>query len=184
MIIRGIWTGTQAETENGYGGHTVRQFFPEAVARMEAAIPANMGQFDPQTLLKIFVEGDDALVKRVGTAWIQYAIKTGKLHATVDEVRAGFGDFDVRPAARIDCHYAANRFFLEEGQLLRDADRIKDIPVTIINGRYDMCCPPITAWRLHRRLPNSELIIVEEAGHFEDEPGIKRALVQAVAGFE
>ena len=85
---------------------------------------------------------------------------------------------------KIDCHYASNRFFLEEGQLLRDADKLKDIPVTIINGRYDMLCPPITAWRLHQRLPKSKLIIIEEAGHSEGEEGTTRALVKAVAEFE
>ena len=85
---------------------------------------------------------------------------------------------------KIDCHYASNGFFLEEGRLLRDAHKLKDIPLTIINGRYDMLCPPITAWRLHQRLPKSKLIIVEEAGHSEGEEGTTRALIEAVAEFE
>ena len=78
----------------------------------------------------------------------------------------------------------ANGCFLEEGQLLRDAHKLRHIPVTIINGRYDMLCPPVTAYRLHKRLPESKLIIVEEAGHSEGEPGTTRALVEAVAAFE
>jgi proline iminopeptidase len=49
---------------------------------------------------------------------------------------------------KIDCHYAGNGFFLEEGQLLRDANKLEDIPITIINGGYDMVCPPVTAWRI------------------------------------
>ena len=63
-------------------------------------------------------------------------------------------------------------------------DEARAIPVTIINGRYDVVCPPITAWRLHQRLPKSKLIIVEEAGHSEGEPGTTRTLVEAVAEFE
>lgn len=94
------------------------------------------------------------------------------------------GNYDPRPGAKIDCHYASNRFFLEEGQLLRDAHKLKGIPVTIINGRYDMICPPVMAYRLHKRLTKSKLIIVEEAGHSEAEPGITKALVEAVAEFE
>ena len=72
----------------------------------------------------------------------------------------------------------------EDGQLLRDAHKLEDIPITIINGRYDMICPPVTAYRLHKLLPKSKLIIVEEAGHSEGEEGITRALVEAVAAFE
>ena len=90
----------------------------------------------------------------------------------------------LRPAAKIDCHYASNGFFFEKDQLLRDAHKLKDIPVTIINGRYDIICPPVTAYRLHKLLPKSKLMIVEEAGHSEGEPGITEALVNAVAEFE
>ena len=123
-------------------------------------------------------------MRQVAEAWIRLAVKTGKLHASDEEVKRGFGDWDFRPAVRIDCHYATNRFFLEEGQLLGDADKLRDIPITIINGRYDMICPPVTAYRLHKLLPKSKLIIVEEAGHSEAEPGTTRALLQAVAEFE
>ncbi|UCE58543.1 MAG: alpha/beta hydrolase, partial [Phycisphaerales bacterium] len=77
-----------------------------------------------------------------------------------------------------------NRFFLEEGQLLGNAHKLAGIPVTIINGRYDMLCSPVTAYSLHKALPKSKLIIVEEAGHSESEPGITQALVRAVAAFE
>lgn len=184
MVLRGVWTGTKAETENGYGGEHVRQFFPDAVARMEAAMPPGSAGFNPHVLLEIFTSGDEALQRRVANAWIKYGVKVSKLHATEEEVAQGFGDLDVTPGARIDCHYAANAFFLEEGQLLRDAHRLKDIPITIINGRYDMLCPPIGAWRLHQKLPKSKLIIVEEAGHSEGEEGTTRALVEAVAELE
>ncbi|MFH1417760.1 MAG: prolyl aminopeptidase [Planctomycetota bacterium] len=184
MVIRGVWTGTRAELENGYGGQTVRHFFPDAVADMEAAIPPHSGGFTPETLHRIFTGNDDTLIRKVGGAWIRYAVKTGQLHATDEEVKQGFGDMDIVPGAKIDTHYACNQFFLEEGQLLRDANKLKDIPVTIINGRYDMICPPITAYRLHKRLPKSKLIITENAGHSEAEETTTRALVEAVAAFE
>ncbi len=184
MILRGVWTGTKAETENGYGGQHVRQFFPDAVERIEAAMPAGSSGFDPQSLLKIFKEGGDALCGKLASEWIRYGIKISKLHATEEELEQGFGDMDIRPGAKIDTHYASNLFFFEEGQLLREAGRLRDIPIMIINGRYDMICPPITAYRLHKQLPHSKLIIVEEAGPSEGEPGITRALLKAVAAFE
>jgi proline iminopeptidase len=184
MVIRGVWTGTRAETENGYGGQHVRQFFPDAVARMEAALPHGRSDFNPQSLLEIFSGADEALSREVARAWVRYGIKVSKLHASADELETGFGEIDLLPGAKIDSYYAANRFFLEEGQLLRDAPKLREIPITIINGRYDMLCPPITAWRLHRLLPRSKLVIVEEAGHSEAEIGTAQALRAAVAEFE
>lgn len=184
MILRGVFTGTQSEIDNVFGGQSARLFFPEALARMEEAMPPDSGGFTPKALLKLFTVGDDAVAQKVISAWIRYAIKTNKMHASDEEVEQGFGDFDPRPGARIDCHYATNRCFLEDGQLLRDANKLRDIPVTIINGRYDMVCPPVTAYRLHKRLPKSKLIIAEEAGHSESEEGTTRALVETVAEFE
>ncbi|HVG08692.1 MAG TPA: alpha/beta hydrolase [Thermoanaerobaculia bacterium] len=74
--------------------------------------------------------------------------------------------------------------FLEPDQFLRDAHKIKDIPVVIINGRYDVICPPKTAYKLHQALPKSQLWIVEAASHAGGEPGIQAAIVKAVKTFE
>lgn len=183
MILRGIWTGTEKELARAYGGDLVECFFPDALARLKAALPPGR-EFSPQSLLEIFTSDDQVLQKQAAAAWIQYSVKIGKLHATDAEVAAGFGNMDVTPGSRIDTHYASNRFFLQEGQLLRDAERLNDIPITIINGRYDMICPPVTAWRLHQKLPQSKLVIVEEAGHSEGEPGTTQALLEATAAWE
>jgi proline iminopeptidase len=184
MVLRGIFTGTDEEIDNTYSGTTARLFFPDTVARWQAALPPEVAEFQPKAVLKLFTEGDPVVAQRVAKDWIRRTIKTGKLHAADEEVTCGLGESDPLPGIRIGCHYAANCCFFEEGQLLREIDKIKDIPITIINGRYDMICPPVFAWRLHQRLPKSKLIIVEEAGHSEAEPGITRALVEAVAEFE
>jgi proline iminopeptidase len=184
MVIRGVHLGEKDEINNGFAGRTMRRFFPDAVARLEAKLPSDLEAFEPEPLLKLFTDGDDDVVRRVGHAWIRLAVKAGYMHAPDEKVEQGWGDYDPRPGAIIDCHYASNGFFLDEGQLLRDADKLKGIPITIINGRYDVICPPIMAYRLHKKLPKSKLIIVEEAGHSEAEPGTTKALLEAVAEFE
>ena len=184
MIIRGVHTGEKSEIENGFAGPTMRRFFPDAAARLDAVLPSELKAFKPEPLLEFFKNGDDATVKRVGHAWIRLAVKAGYMHTPDEKVEQGWGDYDPRPGAIIDCHYASNGFFLEEGQLVRDAHKLKGIPVTIINGRYDVVCPPIMAWRLHQALPGSRLLIIEEAGHSEGEPGTTAALLEAVAAFE
>ncbi len=85
--------------------------------------------------------------------------------------------------ARIECHYFVNHCFMEPDQLLRDADRLRDIPGVIVHGRYDVVCPLDNAWALHRVWPEAELRIVGAAGHSASEPGIVDALVTATQSF-
>jgi proline iminopeptidase len=85
--------------------------------------------------------------------------------------------------ARIENHYFVNGGFFEEGQLLRDAGRLAGIPGVIVQGRYDVATPPVTAWQLHKAWPESRLIIVPDAGHAASEPGIRHHLVKATDGF-
>lgn len=184
MILRAVFAATQAEINHVFSEGGARLFFPQAVARLEAALPPGSGPFCHATLLKLLSSDDNTLSRKVADEWVRCGIKMGSLHTPKERVERGFGDWDPRPACRIDCHYMSNGCFLEEGQLLRDAHKLKDIPVTLINGRYDMFAPPVTAWRLHKLLPKSRLIIVEEAGHSEAEEGITRALVEAVVEFE
>jgi len=184
MVIRGVFGGTRKEIGGVFAGEPMRLFFPDAVGDLEAALPPELPDFEPGPLLKFFLEARDARAQKVIDAWIRLAIKTGKLYVSDEEVEAGWGSFDARPGVRIDCHYAANAAFLEDGQLLRDAHKLEGIPMTIINGRYDIICPPSTAYRLHKLLPKSKLVIVEEAGHSEGEPGTMQALLKAVEEFE
>lgn len=67
--------------------------------------------------------------------------------------------------ARTEWHFDANRFFIEEGQILKNISKIRHIPTVIVHGRYDMVCPMENAWKLHKALPESELVIVSDAGH-------------------
>jgi proline iminopeptidase len=96
-----------------------------------------------------------------------------------DPVRiAGANDERVAYAmARIEVHYFLNNRYQPEDQLLRRMHRIADIPASIVQGRYDLLCPPITATQLHRAWPGSRLIVVDDAGHSAAEPGIRSALV-------
>ena len=76
-----------------------------------------------------------------------------------------------------------NHGFLDDGQLLRDIDRIADIPGVIVQGRYDVVCPMRSAWDLHRAWPSAQLHIVDDAGHASFEPGIRSRLIEATDAF-
>ncbi|GGK71807.1 proline iminopeptidase [Sphaerisporangium melleum] len=85
--------------------------------------------------------------------------------------------------SRIECHYFVNNGFLEDGQLLRDVDKIRHIPCVIVQGRYDMCTPARTAWDLHRAWPEADFHMIPDAGHAYSEPGILDRLIEATDRF-
>ena len=86
--------------------------------------------------------------------------------------------------ARIECHYFVNGGFFESpNQLLENIDRIRHIPAIIVQGRYDVVCPAVTAWDLHRAWPEADFQLIQDAGHSAFDPGNTRALVAATDRF-
>jgi proline iminopeptidase len=84
--------------------------------------------------------------------------------------------------ARIEAHYFTNKgFFASDDQLLRNASRIRHIPGVIVQGRYDLLCPPATSQALGARWPESEIRFVEGAGHTLYDPGVRDAVMKAIA---
>jgi proline iminopeptidase len=82
--------------------------------------------------------------------------------------------------ARIEAHYFVHRAYLGPDELLANLGRIRHLPCTIVQGRYDIICPPVTADTLARAWPTAEYVVVPDAGHSVREPGITLELVAAV----
>jgi proline iminopeptidase len=81
----------------------------------------------------------------------------------------------------MEAHYFAHDCFMQPGQLLANADRLKDIPGIVVQGRYDLLCPPSTSHALKAAWPKAEIRIVEGAGHSLYDPGIRDAVMKAIA---
>jgi proline iminopeptidase len=183
MVLRGIYLGTPEEMESFYGDG-VAAYFPEVSEKLWSQVPEMPGKTRPQRLLAQLESPDPEVRKRIARAWAAYEFKVAFLERSDAELDAELAAGDQTAFSRIENHYMANDCFLEPNQLLRDVQKIRHIPVVIINGRYDVICPPKTAYRLHKELPKSELWIVEAAGHAGSEPGIQAAIVRAVKTFE
>jgi len=113
-------------------------------------------------------------------AWSIWEGRCATLHPN-PRVVEHFGHPHVAIAlARIECHYFMNQAFLEPDQIVRDADRLKDIPGLIVHGRYDMVCPLDNAISLSEAWPNADLRIIRDAGHSASEPAIVDALIRGV----
>ena len=183
LILRGIYLGTREEMQRFYV-HGVREYFPEVSERLWSQIPEVPGKTPPQRILALLNSPDEAVRKTIAKAWAAYEARVAFLARSEEEVEKSFENNDPLAFSRIENHYMANDCFLEPDQLLRDAGKLKDIPTVIVNGRYDVITPPVTAWKLHKALPKSQLWIIESAGHSGSEPGIRAGLVRAVRTFE
>ena len=116
-------------------------------------------------------------------AWTTWEASTLTLLPDDDLVQAMTDPRAATAFARIENHYFLHRGFFDEGQLIANVDAIRGIPAVIVQGRYDVCTPPMTAWDLHRAWPEAEFVMVPDAGHAASEPGIARALRDAADRF-
>ena len=185
MLLRGVFTGTAEEVEQHYMG--ARWFYPEEHAALMAALPDPDRRPLPEYLLELSRHEDEELRMKVLNALARFESKFMKLEVSDAEIESFLeaipDDVHARVAG-IDLFYVTNQYFLDGDQLVRDAPRLKNIPVTLIVGRYDMASPALGAYRIHEKLPQSKLVIVERAGHSESEEGITAALVAAGREFE
>jgi proline iminopeptidase len=182
LVLRGVFTARREEIDHFYHGGAGK-FFPEAYAALQQAVDRPRTLNYPEQLLAKLKSPDPAVRDKAAWAWTRYESKLAFLaiaDSDIDQWLAGYNPFAF---ALLENHYMANRCFLKEGQLLNDAGRIAAIPAVIVNGRYDVICPPHTASQLHALLPKSKLVIVDASGHSSSEPGVRAALLQAVREF-
>ena len=183
MILRGVFTATKGELDHFYHGGTAVQF-PDVYERLQRIVPRPDVKSYPQQLLEILQGKDEAKKKEVARAWAAYETRCSGIDISDAKVQSLVDSGDPYPFALIENYYMANNCFLEEGQLLRGASKIADIPTVIVQGRFDVICPPSTAFRLYKALPKSKLVFVEDTGHSGGAPPMISALVDAVKWLE
>ncbi|MDF0601614.1 prolyl aminopeptidase [Psychromarinibacter sp. C21-152] len=176
LILRGVFLMTRSELDWFYGGGAGR-FFPELWARFESLVPED----ERDDLISAYnrrLFSEDMMVQtRYARAWTAWE----NALASIDSEGIG-GDSPAdyaRAFARLENHYFTNAGFLErDGQILARADRLTGIAGHIVQGRYDMICPPHSAHALHHAWPGSSLSMIGRAGHALSEPGISAELVR------
>lgn len=178
LVVRGIYMLTKAEMD-WYYQFGVSEMFPEKWEGFIAPIPeAERGDMVAAYRRRLVGEDREEQL-RCAKAWSIWEGETITL-LPEPETSGAFHDPDYALAfARIENHYFTYAGWLEEGQLLRDAGRLADIPGAIIHGRYDMPCPMRYAWLLHKAWPKADFHMIEGAGHAYSEPGILDRLIRA-----
>ncbi|MDG6095546.1 prolyl aminopeptidase [Acetobacter sp. AN02] len=182
LVLRGIFTLRQAELL-WYYQEGASWIFPDKWEKFQAPVPqARRG--DMISAYRALLTGEDEVIRlEAARAWSVWEGETLTLLPS-DAMSAQHHEAAFALAfARIENHYFVHGGWLEEGQLIRDSVKLKDIPAVIIQGRYDMVTPARTAWDLHRAWPQAEFRLIDAAGHATSEPGILSALVEATDRF-
>jgi len=179
LILRGVFLLTQRELRWFYQDGA-SMLFPDAWARFLEPIPPEERHDLMGAYHRRLTSADRAVQSRAAAAWSQWEGDTISLRGP--EARPSkFNEVDFAVAfARIECHYFVNGgFFDEDGWLLKNVDRIKDIPGWIVQGRFDVVTPLEAAWSLKQAWTKAQFDIIWDAGHASTEPGVIDGLVRA-----
>jgi len=179
LVLRGIFLIRKSEIDWFYQ-RGASAIYADAWEKYVEPIP----EAERGDLLRAFHErltGDDERERlRAAKAWSIWEGSTSCLVPNEGLIAKTAGDAFALAFARIECHYFVHGAWLEgERELLRNVGRIRHIPATIVQGRYDVVCPMETAWALHRAWPEADFRLVQDAGHSATEPGILHHLVEA-----
>jgi proline iminopeptidase len=180
LVLRGVFTMTGAELKWFYGGGAA-QFWPETWARFQSLIPVDERGDMIAAYHKRLFSGNKSEEVTHAKAWSTWenALASVRSTGTGGDSPADYA----RAFARLENHYFSHGGFLDyDGQILDQMGRLKDIPGTIVQGRYDMICPPVTAYTLADAWGNADLRMIPVAGHALSEPGISAELVRIMDG--
>jgi proline iminopeptidase len=180
-VLRGVFLGRRAEVD--WFLRDLAAIFPDAHGAFvghltEAERGDVLGSY-----LRRLTHPDPGVHIPAARAWSIYEGSCSTLLPSPDTVASFAQDRTALGLARIEAHYFAHGLFLPPEGLLGRMDRIAHVRAEIVQGRYDMICPPRTAFELVAAWPSARLTVVPDAGHSALEPGVRRALVAAVERF-
>ena len=178
LVLRGIFTLRRSELDwfyNGGAGQLAPQWRESFLAPLGGASFTGDAIAAYHALL---FDPDPAVHGPAGVAWTTWEAATSHLHLDEAQVAAFADPAFALAFARIENHFFVHAGWLAEGELLAAVEGLRHLRCVIVQGAYDLCCPPVTAWDLHKAWPEAEFHLVH-AGHSAFEPEIIDALVRA-----
>jgi len=182
FVLRGIFLCTQPEIDWFLDG--IRWFFPEVHADFIAPIPPDERSALLQAYAQRLFSDDPAVYVPAARSWSRYEGRCLFLRPDPDAIADVTSDNVSIGIGRLEAHYFLHEGFFSDDQLVRNIDCIAHLPAVIVQGRYDVVCPPASAFRLHAAWPGSVLQVIDDAGHSGYEPGLAAALVGATEQFK
>lgn len=182
ISLRGICLMRRSEIEWFLYG--IRTIHPEAWGKFAGFIPSEERHDLLTAYNKIFAGSDEQRRLEASRTWATFESSCSTIKPLPQTFHA-FGDDQYRVGISvIEAHYFAKNLFEPDSKLLDNIGLIRHIPAVLVQGRYDMVCPIITADEVHRHWPEAEYRVIPDAGHSALEPGIKSALISATEKFK
>ena len=178
LVLRGIFLATRSEID--WFLHGMARIFPEAWRDFAHFLPPAERAELLASYYRRLTHDDPAVHAAAAQAWDRYESTCSTLLPKPSGNGRHEGDAGALAIARIEAHYFVHDAFIEPDRILANVSRLAGIPVSIVQGRYDIICPPAAADALARAWPEAEYIVVPDAGHSVREPGTTRELVAAV----
>ncbi len=182
FVLRGIFLCRKRERDWFLYG--MRAVFPEAWREFSGFLPEGERGDLLDGYHRRLTDADPAVHMPAARAWSRYENTCSTLLPKAEGAVGGGVDRAALSLARIEAHYFRHDMFVDEDFLLDNVGGLRKIPAVIIQGRYDIVCPAVTADELARAWPEAEYVIVSDAGHSAMEPGIRSALVGATEKFK
>jgi proline iminopeptidase len=182
IVLRAAFLGTRAELEGAFLDRLPR-FYPDLHHDFLSLLPPEERAQPLEAYWRRILDSDPAVHGRFARAWHDTEQILSELKprhsrldvASLDSTRA------LPTSPFMEAHYFQNDCFMRPGQLMADAGKLNGIPGIIVQGRYDLLCPPATSHALGAAWPGSEIRVVEGAGHSLYDPGIRDAVMRAIA---
>lgn len=182
LVLRGIFALRKKELDWFYNGGAAN-LFPDLWEPFVSILSPTERKDIMGSYRRRLVSPNKKRRLQAALAWTEWEKKTSHLFIEQETKKGSDKNKFAIAFASIENHYFINGGFIKEGQLLRNAGKLKNIPGVIIQGRYDVVCPAITAWELHKKWPESRLTIIPDAGHAYNEPGTLDAIIRATDSF-
>jgi len=156
------------------------EIYPEGWQAFVNVLPPSIRNSSWREIMRFYkkkLQGKDAMT--FARAWWGWEHAVSFLHPRKDDTP----DSEILSLALIENHYFVHNCWIEDGQIIRDAHKLKDIPIISIHGRYDMVCPNKGSFDLQKELPHMKVFLVPDGGHAGSEPGTLEAHKRAISIF-
>ena len=184
MILRSLFLGTDEELYRAFIT-LPKTFYPEIYQAFVSLLTEEERKDVLVSYYQRILHDDPKIAIPASYAWHNYERILSRLNPPLPDSTNDFAEFfketKTPPATpRMEAHYFSNHCFLEPDQLIRNASRLADIRCNIVQARYDLLCPPLTASTLSAHWPASKIVFVEAAGHSQSEASVEQSLIQSV----
>ncbi|MEY8199009.1 MAG: prolyl aminopeptidase [Colwellia sp.] len=180
MILRGVFLGRPQDINWVYSNKGAAQIYPEAWQGLVENLPIEQQQKPLDAIYQQLINNDEQISRNAYNRLQQWESAILNIQPGIP---ASKGDTINKKPSIIQLYYSINHCFIEQSPILEQINQVCDIPIQIIQGRYDFVCPVEQAWQLAYHCPQAKLTIIEMAGHLANEPLMINALIEATRSF-